>query len=65
MYIKQEMESKTLEIQKEKSKYQELEDQCLKLDNEMKPIENRLLEIRSVEFEIGKHQAEKVKLETK
>ena len=63
-HLKMEMEDKTLTIQKAQQKYESVQAQCDLLDNEMRPIEGRLLEIRGIEYEVGKHQAQKVQLET-
>ncbi|XP_017079232.1 DNA repair protein RAD50 [Drosophila eugracilis] len=64
-YLKDEMEVKTLSLQKAQQKCDAIKDQCNECEVEMKPIEARLSEIRNVEFEIGKYQAQKVEMDTK
>ncbi|KAH8376220.1 hypothetical protein KR200_003386 [Drosophila serrata] len=64
-YLKQEMEIRTLALQKAQQKCDSIKAQCSECEEEMKPIEARLLEIRNIEFEIGKYQAQKVEMETK
>jgi len=64
-YLKEEMEVKTLSLQKAQQKCDSIKAQCNECEEEMKPIEARLLEIRNVEFEVGKYQAQKVEMDTK
>ncbi|EDW92134.2 DNA repair protein RAD50 [Drosophila yakuba] len=64
-YLKQEMEVKTLNLQQAQRKCDAIKAQCSECEEEMKPIEARLMEIRNVEFEIGKYQAQKVEMDTK
>ncbi|XP_033233234.1 DNA repair protein RAD50 [Drosophila pseudoobscura] len=64
-YLKQEMEVKTLGLQKAQKKCDSIKAQCSECEEEMKPIESRLQEIRDIEYEIGKHQAQKVEMDTK
>ncbi|KAH8290347.1 hypothetical protein KR054_002147 [Drosophila jambulina] len=64
-YLKQEMEVRTLALQRAQQKCDSIKAQCSECEEEMKPIEARLLEIRNIEFEIGKYQAQKVEMETK
>jgi len=59
------MEVKTLNLQKAQRKCDAIKAQCSECEEEMKPIEARLVEIRNVEFEIGKYQAQKVEMDTK
>lgn len=59
------MEVKTLNLQKAQRKCDAIKAQCMECEEEMKPIEARLVEIRNVEFEIGKYQAQKVEMDTK
>ncbi|XP_016953559.2 DNA repair protein RAD50 [Drosophila biarmipes] len=64
-YLKEEMEVKTLSLHKAQQKCDTIKAQCNDCEEEMKPIEARLLEIRNVEFEVGKYQAQKVEMDTK
>ncbi|XP_017054346.1 DNA repair protein RAD50 [Drosophila ficusphila] len=64
-YLKEEMEAKTLNLQKAQQKCDGINAQCKECDEEMKPIDARLVEIRNVEFEVGKYQAQKVEMDTK
>ncbi|XP_017008025.3 DNA repair protein RAD50 [Drosophila takahashii] len=64
-YLKEEMEVKTLNLQKAQQKYDTIKAQVTECEEEMKPIDARLVEIRNVEFEIGKYQAQKVEMDTK
>ncbi|KAH8402366.1 hypothetical protein KR009_011576 [Drosophila setifemur] len=64
-YLKQEMEVKTLSLQTAQKKCDSIKDQCNECEEEMKPIEARLTEIRNIEFDIGKYQAQKVEMDTK
>ncbi|KAH8253007.1 hypothetical protein KR032_003136 [Drosophila birchii] len=64
-YLKQEMEVRTLALQRAQQKCDSIKVQCSECEEEMKPIEARLLEIRNTEFQIGKYQAQKVEMETK
>ncbi|XP_022217718.2 LOW QUALITY PROTEIN: DNA repair protein RAD50 [Drosophila obscura] len=64
-YLKQEMEVKTLGLQKAQQKCESIKAQCSACEEEMKPIETRLREILDIENEIGKHQAQKVEMDTK
>ncbi|XP_016990537.1 DNA repair protein RAD50 [Drosophila rhopaloa] len=64
-YLKEEMEVKTMSLQRAQQKCDVIEAQCSECEVQMKPIEARLEEIRNVEFEIGKYQAQKVEMDTK
>ncbi|XP_017090795.2 DNA repair protein RAD50 [Drosophila bipectinata] len=64
-YLKKEMEAKTLALQKAQEKCNNVKTQCNECEEEMKPIEARLMEIRNIELEIGKYQAQKVEMDTK
>ncbi|XP_023303627.2 DNA repair protein RAD50 [Lucilia cuprina] len=64
-HLKQEMEGKSLALQKYKQKAQTIDDQCKLCDDEMAPIEERLKQIHKIEYEVGKYQAQKVELQTK
>ncbi|XP_017837172.1 DNA repair protein RAD50 [Drosophila busckii] len=64
-HLKEEMEAKTLSLQKEEQKCQKLKEQCEQCDEEVKPVDARLLEIRKIEYEIGKYQSQKVEMDTK
>ncbi|EDW72246.1 uncharacterized protein Dwil_GK20820 [Drosophila willistoni] len=64
-YLKQEMEAKSLNLQKAEEKCEDIKSQCQKCEDDMKPVDERLLEIRKIEFEVGKYQAQQVEMETK
>lgn len=64
-HLKQEMEEKTLNLQKHQQKSKTIEEQCKVCEEEMKPIEERLETIRKIEYDVGKFQAQKVELQTK
>ncbi|XP_055855435.1 DNA repair protein RAD50 [Episyrphus balteatus] len=64
-HLKKQLEDKNIDLQNAHEKYNAIKDKCNKFDEEMKPIDERLLEIRKVEYEVGKQQALKVELETK
>lgn len=59
------MEDKSLCLNEANQKLENVQKQCEKCDSDIKPIDDRLLEIRKVEYEVGKQQALKVELETK
>lgn len=59
------MEDKTIDLQNFHAKYNGIQEQCAKFDEEMKPIDDRLQAIRKVEYEVGKQQALRVQVETK
>ncbi|XP_011188486.1 DNA repair protein RAD50 [Zeugodacus cucurbitae] len=63
-HLKQEMDDKSLTLKKAQEKCATIEQECERCEEEMKPIEARLLEIRNVEYDVGKHQAKKVEIET-
>lgn len=54
-----------MNLQKAQRQCDDLKEECIKCDEEVKPIDERLQEIRNIECEIGKYQAEKVKMDTK
>lgn len=64
VYLKQQAEKLTLALQRAQGECDSIKAQCSECEEEMKPIEARLLEIRNIELEIGKYQAQKVKMET-
>ncbi|EDW01461.1 DNA repair protein RAD50 [Drosophila grimshawi] len=64
-YIKKEMDEKTLGLQKAQRKLEDIKMECDKCDADVKPIDGRLEEIRNIEFDIGKYQAQKVEMDTK
>lgn len=63
-HLKQEMDDKSLTLKKAQEKCAAIEQECDRCEEEMKPIDARLTEIRNVEYEVGKHQAKKVEIET-
>ncbi|XP_017466140.1 PREDICTED: DNA repair protein RAD50 isoform X1 [Rhagoletis zephyria] len=63
-HLKQEMDDKSLTLKKAQEKCAAIEKECERCEEEMKPIDTRLLEIRNVEYEVGKYQAQKVEVET-
>ncbi|CAD7012324.1 unnamed protein product [Ceratitis capitata] len=63
-HLKQEMDDKSLTLKKAQEKCTAIEHECERCEEEMKPIDARLLEIRNVEYEVGKYQAKKVEIET-
>ncbi|XP_067628332.1 DNA repair protein RAD50 [Eurosta solidaginis] len=63
-HLKQEMDDKSLSLKKAQEKCAAIKNACGRLEEEMKPIDARLEEIRNVEFEVGKYQAQKVEVET-
>lgn len=54
-----------MNLQNAQRKCEEIKEECIKCDEEVKPIDARLKEIRNIEYEIGEYQAEKVKVDTK
>lgn len=64
-HFKKEMDEKTMNLQNAQRKCEEIKEECIKCDEEVKPIDARLKEIRNIEYEIGEYQAEKVKVDTK
>ncbi|XP_030560442.1 DNA repair protein RAD50 [Drosophila novamexicana] len=64
-HLKKEMDEKTLSLEQAQKKCEEIKEECNKCDEEVKPIDARLQEIRNIEFEIGKYQAQKVEMDTK
>ncbi|XP_054737346.1 DNA repair protein RAD50 [Anastrepha obliqua] len=63
-HLKQEMDDKSLTLKKAQEKCAAIQQECELCEEEMKPIDARLLEIRNVEYEVGKYQAQKVEIET-
>lgn len=64
-HLKKQLEDKNIDLQNAHEKFNVIQDKCTKFDEEMKPIDKRLSEIREIEYEVGKQQALKVQLETK
>lgn len=64
-HLKQEMEEKTLGLQKYQQKAKTIDEQCTLCEEQMKPIEERLKTIHKIEYDVGKFQAQKVELQTK
>ncbi|XP_065361714.1 DNA repair protein RAD50 [Calliphora vicina] len=64
-HLKQEMEGKSLGLQKYQQKAKTIDDNCKLCEEEMAPIEERLKQIHKIEYDVGKYQAQKVELQTK
>ncbi|KAH8396894.1 hypothetical protein KR215_006052 [Drosophila sulfurigaster] len=63
-HLKKEMDDKTLNLQKYEKQCEDIKMQCEKCDEEVKPIDLRLEEIRNIEYEISKYNARKVEMDT-
>lgn len=64
-HLKKEMDDKSLGLEKAELKCKDIKEQCAKCDEEVKPIDARLQEIRNIELEISKYHAQKVEMDTK
>ncbi|XP_030385926.1 DNA repair protein RAD50 [Scaptodrosophila lebanonensis] len=64
-HLKQEMEVKTMNLERAQQKCDSIKAQCAQCDEEVKPIDARLGEIRDIEYDISKYQAQKVEMDTK
>uniref|UniRef100_A0A1A9WRR6 Zinc-hook domain-containing protein n=1 Tax=Glossina brevipalpis TaxID=37001 RepID=A0A1A9WRR6_9MUSC len=64
-HLKQEMEEKNVSLQNYRQKALTIDGECVKCNDELKPVEERLEEIFNVEREVGKYQAQKIELHTK
>ncbi|XP_037948958.1 DNA repair protein RAD50-like [Teleopsis dalmanni] len=64
-HLKQEMENKMMALKKAEEKCIDVKQQCTTCDEEVKPIEQRLNEIRKVEYDVAKYQSLKVEIQTK
>lgn len=63
--IKKDTEKKRLELQTAEERRAKLQIQFDNFDEEMKPIKERLIKIKTIEQEIGQLQSKKVELSTK
>ncbi|XP_034475989.1 DNA repair protein RAD50 isoform X2 [Drosophila innubila] len=63
-HLKKEMDDKTLSLQKYEQQCDDIKKQCEKCDEELKPVDARLQEIRDIECEISKYSARKVEMDT-
>lgn len=63
-HFKKEMDDKTLSLEKYEQQLDDIKKQCKGCEEEVKPIDKRLLEIREIECEISTYSKRKVELDT-